>query len=75
MPIAVCGEMAGDPHLTRLLLGLGLRNLSMHPAQLLTIKQRVLTTDVGALAPIDRADAPEATNRRSSSPSSTSSTR
>jgi phosphotransferase system enzyme I (PtsI) len=52
VPIAVCGEMAGDPHLTRLLLGLGLRNLSMHPAQLLNIKQRVLTTDVSALMPL-----------------------
>jgi phosphotransferase system enzyme I (PtsI) len=52
VPIAVCGEMAGDPHLTRLLLGLGLRNLSMHPAQLLNIKQRVLTTDVSALTPL-----------------------
>jgi phosphotransferase system enzyme I (PtsI) len=52
MPIAVCGEMAGDPHLTRLLLGLGLRNLSMHPAQLLTIKERVLATDVAALTPL-----------------------
>jgi phosphotransferase system enzyme I (PtsI) len=52
VPIAVCGEMAGDPHLTRLLLGLGLRNLSMHPAQLLTIKQRVLATDIAALHPI-----------------------
>ena len=51
MPIAVCGEMAGEPQLTRLLLGLGLRNLSMHPAQLLTIKQRVLTTDVAAVTP------------------------
>ena len=52
VPIAVCGEMAGDPHLTRLLLGLGLRNLSMHPAQLLNIKQRVLTSDVAALEPL-----------------------
>ena len=52
VPIAVCGEMAGDPGLTRLLLGLGLRNLSMHPAQLLTVKQRVLTSDVAALEPI-----------------------
>jgi len=51
VPIAVCGEMAGDPQLTRLLLGLGLRNLSMHPAQLLEIKQRVLTSDVAAIAP------------------------
>ena len=52
VPIAVCGEMAGEPQLTRLLLGLGLRNLSMHPAHLLTIKQRVLTTDVAASKPI-----------------------
>ena len=51
VPIAVCGEMAGDPQMTRLLLGLGLRNFSMHPAHLLTIKQRVLTTEVAALTP------------------------
>ena len=51
VPIAVCGEMAGDPQLTRLLLGLGLRNLSMHPTQLLNIKQRVLTSDISATAP------------------------
>ena len=48
VPIAVCGEMAGDPQLTRLLLGLGLRNFSMHPAHLLSIKQRVLTSEVVA---------------------------
>jgi len=47
IPIAVCGEMAGEARLTRLLLGLGLTNLSMHPAHLLAIKQRVLTTDIG----------------------------
>jgi phosphotransferase system enzyme I (PtsI) len=52
VPIAVCGEMAGEPQLTRLLLGMGLRNLSMHPAHLLTIKQRVLTTDVAAANPL-----------------------
>ena len=46
MPIAVCGEMAGDLQLTRLLLGLGLRNFSMHPSQLLAIKERVLNTDL-----------------------------
>jgi phosphotransferase system enzyme I (PtsI) len=46
--IAVCGEMAGDPQLTRLLLGLGLRNFSMHPAHLLSVKQRVLTSEVAA---------------------------
>jgi len=47
--------MAGDPELTRLLLGLGLRNLSMHPAHLLAIKQRVLTTAIAASKPyVDR---------------------
>jgi phosphotransferase system enzyme I (PtsI) len=46
VPIAVCGEMAGEARLTRLLLGLGLTNLSMHPAHLLSIKQRVLTSDI-----------------------------
>jgi phosphoenolpyruvate-protein phosphotransferase (PTS system enzyme I) len=43
-PVAVCGEMAGDLQLTRLLLGLGLRNFSMHPSQLLPIKERILRT-------------------------------
>ncbi len=52
VPIAVCGEMAGDPQLTRLLLGLGLRSFSMHPAHLLTIKQRVLKSDVAATTPL-----------------------
>ena len=46
MPIAVCGEMAGDLQLTRLLLGLGLRNFSMHPSQLLPIKERILSTNL-----------------------------
>jgi phosphotransferase system enzyme I (PtsI) len=45
-PVAVCGEMAGDLSLTRLLLGFGLRQFSMHPAQLLAIKQRILGTSV-----------------------------
>ncbi len=45
VPVAVCGEMAGDPQLTRLLLGLGLRNFSMHPAHLLSVKQRVLMSE------------------------------
>ena len=49
VPIAVCGEMAGEPQFTRLLLGLGLRNFSMHPAHLLEIKQRVLTSEVAAV--------------------------
>ncbi len=62
-PIAVCGEMAGEVNLTRLLLGLGLRNFSMHPAHLLEVKQRVLTSEVAAAKPIvdriRRADSPE----------------
>jgi phosphotransferase system enzyme I (PtsI) len=46
IPVAVCGEMAGDLQLTRLLLGLGLRNFSMHPSQLLAIKERILRTNL-----------------------------
>ena len=46
-PVAVCGEMAGDAAMTRLLLGFGLREFSMHPAQLLAIKQQVLRTRIG----------------------------
>ena len=42
VPVSVCGEMAGDPLLTRLLLGMGLTEFSMHPSQLLTVKQEVL---------------------------------
>ena len=49
IPVAMCGEMAGDPRLTRLLLGLGLTQFSMQPASLLEIKRIVRDTDVGAL--------------------------
>jgi phosphotransferase system enzyme I (PtsI) len=48
--VSVCGEMAGDTALTRLLLGLGLRSFSMHPAQILAVKQEVLRSDAGKLA-------------------------
>ena len=47
--VSVCGEMAGDIGLTRLLLGLGLRSFSMHPAQILAVKQEVLRADTGRL--------------------------
>ena len=47
--VSVCGEMAGDASLTRLLLGLGLRSFSMHPAQILTIKREVLRADTRKL--------------------------
>jgi phosphotransferase system enzyme I (PtsI) len=49
-PVSVCGEMAGDTTLTRLLLGLGLRTFSMHPAQILAVKQEVLRADTARLA-------------------------
>lgn len=52
VPVAVCGEMAGDPKLTRLLLGMGLRQFSMHPAQLLEVKQQVLMADISRLSPL-----------------------
>lgn len=48
-PVAVCGEMAGDVEHTALLLGLGLREFSMHPSHLLEVKERILAADVGAL--------------------------
>jgi phosphotransferase system enzyme I (PtsI) len=50
VPVSVCGEMAGDIHFTRLLLGMGLREFSMHPAQLLSIKQEILGSDLGKIA-------------------------
>jgi phosphotransferase system enzyme I (PtsI) len=49
--VSVCGEMAGDTSMTRLLLGLGLRSFSMHPAQILAVKQEVLRADTRKLAP------------------------
>jgi phosphotransferase system enzyme I (PtsI) len=52
--VAVCGEMAGDVKLTRLLLGMGLREFSMHPAQLLAVKQEILASDLAALTPRTR---------------------
>ncbi len=51
-PVAVCGEMAGEPGLTRLLLGFGLRNFSMHPAQLLAVKERILRTNLAEAQPL-----------------------
>ena len=49
-PVSVCGEMAGDPAFTELLLAMGLRSFSMHPAQLPTVKQRILRADTRRLA-------------------------
>ncbi|MDM0082696.1 phosphoenolpyruvate--protein phosphotransferase [Variovorax sp. J31P179] len=47
--VSVCGEMAGDVVFTRLLLGLGLRSFSMHPSQILAVKQEVLRADTSKL--------------------------
>jgi len=52
VPVAVCGEMAGDVSTTRLLLGFGLRQFSMHPAQLLTVKQQVLRSSLPEVEPL-----------------------
>ena len=49
--VSVCGETAGDVSMTRLLLGLGLRSFSMHPAQILAVKQEVLRADTRKLTP------------------------
>ena len=43
--VSVCGEMAGDVSMTKLLIGLGLRSFSMHPSQILAVKQEVLRAD------------------------------
>lgn len=54
IPVSVCGEMAGDPTLTRLFLGMGLRIFSMHPSQILKVKNRVLKSNISELAPTVR---------------------
>jgi phosphotransferase system enzyme I (PtsI) len=61
--VAVCGEMAGDVAMTRLLLGLGLRSFSMHPSRILAVKEEVLRADTRELvnwaAGVVAADQPE----------------
>lgn len=63
LSVSVCGEMAGDPHYTRLLVGMGLRNFSMHPAQILEVKQEILRSDssdlVSKVTKLLRQDEPE----------------
>ncbi|MFG6415832.1 phosphoenolpyruvate--protein phosphotransferase [Roseateles sp. DC23W] len=48
--VSVCGEMAGDPDFTELLLAMGLRSFSMHPSQIPAVKQRVLRADAARLS-------------------------
>jgi phosphotransferase system enzyme I (PtsI) len=63
LSVSVCGEMAGDPLYTRLLVGMGLRTFSMHPAQILEVKQEILRADsselVGKVTKLLRQDEPE----------------
>lgn len=47
--VAVCGEMAGDAKLTKLLIGMGLRQLSMHPSNVLSVKQQILRSQLATL--------------------------
>jgi len=44
--IAVCGEMAGEPKLTKLLIGMGVEQLSMHPSHILSVKEQVLNSSI-----------------------------
>lgn len=53
-PVSVCGEMAGDAKLTRMLLGFGLRQFSMHPAHILAVKRQVLQTELPKLETLTR---------------------
>ncbi|MFW5450610.1 MAG: phosphoenolpyruvate--protein phosphotransferase [Methylophagaceae bacterium] len=48
-PVSMCGEMAGDPRFTRLLLAMGLESFSMHPNALLEVKQIINETDLNSL--------------------------
>ena len=50
IPVAMCGEMAGDIKFTQLLLGLGLREFSVHPAYLLEVKKNILESELEKLA-------------------------
>ena len=49
IPVAMCGEMAGDPRYTRLLLGMGLQEFSAHPSNLLEIKQIINRSKISEL--------------------------
>ena len=52
IPVAMCGEMAGDPQYTRLLLGMGLREFSMHHTALSEVKSVIHSSSIEALKPL-----------------------
>ncbi|HDZ77955.1 MAG TPA: phosphoenolpyruvate--protein phosphotransferase, partial [Gammaproteobacteria bacterium] len=54
IPVTLCGEMAGDPKLIEVLLGLGLRQLSMDPANLLEVKAIIRQLDVNKAKKVSR---------------------
>jgi len=54
IPVAMCGEMAGDTRYTRLLLGIGLREFSVHPTSLLEVKHIISESRVSKLSRLSR---------------------
>jgi phosphotransferase system enzyme I (PtsI) len=54
-PVSLCGEMAGDPRFTALLVGLGLRSLSMAPSNIARVKERIRRLDLGSAVQRARA--------------------
>ncbi len=54
IPVAMCGEMAGDVRFVQLLLALGLRTFSVHPASLLEVKQIIIGSDIGELSALGK---------------------
>jgi phosphotransferase system enzyme I (PtsI) len=64
IPVGVCGEMAGDPRYSALLLGLGLRELSMAPRNIPRVKQRIRSLDMVAASRRARAIMDQADTER-----------
>ncbi len=54
IPISMCGEMAGEKEHTQLLLGLGLREFSVHPATLLEVKEIINKTNISELSELTK---------------------
>ncbi|MDH5594963.1 MAG: phosphoenolpyruvate--protein phosphotransferase, partial [Gammaproteobacteria bacterium] len=54
IPVSMCGEMAGDVRYTRLLLGMGLKEFSMHPSSILRVKKIIKESNTQELAPLAR---------------------